>query len=122
MQIKGRKSKLHSESGQGATEYMLLISVVVIAVVASAYTFVPTFERGVKGLAFDVERILTEHEIGSVSGALQGVSVDIASTGGFGDGGVGTVSTGNSGGGMPLDVNAVPVPGTSIPGLPDDDD
>ena len=49
---------LHDETGQTATEYMLIISVVVIAVVAAAYTFVPTFRQGVADLAMDVSTIL----------------------------------------------------------------
>lgn len=46
------------ENGQTATEYMLIVSVVVIAVVAAAYTFVPTFQQGVADLADDVSTIL----------------------------------------------------------------
>ena len=46
------------ESGQTATEYMLIISVIVIAVVAAAYVFVPTFQNGVQSLATDVSTIL----------------------------------------------------------------
>ena len=45
---------------------MLLIGVVVIAVVAGAYTFVPTFNNGVRELAFDVAEALGTHKIGSV--------------------------------------------------------
>jgi len=49
---------LFDESGQTATEYMLIISVIVIAVVAAAYVFVPTFQEGVQALANDVSTIL----------------------------------------------------------------
>ncbi len=49
---------LLEESGQTATEYMLIISVIVIAVVAAAYVFVPTFQDGVSALATDVSTIL----------------------------------------------------------------
>ena len=56
----------HSESGQAGTEFMLAISVVVIAVVAMALAFVPSFSAGVNDLATDVERILRTHEIGEV--------------------------------------------------------
>lgn len=37
-------------SGQTSTELMLLISVVVVAVVAAAYRFVPRFREGVEQL------------------------------------------------------------------------
>lgn len=37
---------------------MLLVSVVVIAVVAAAYVFVPQFQKGVKELSNDVSTIL----------------------------------------------------------------
>lgn len=56
--MKSLKSFLADETGQTATEYMLIISVVVIAVVAAAYTFVPTFKQGVNSLAIDVSTIL----------------------------------------------------------------
>ena len=56
---------IFGEEGQTATEYMLIISVVVIAVVAAAYTFVPTFKKGVAELASDVETILQHGQIGS---------------------------------------------------------
>jgi Flp pilus assembly pilin Flp len=52
------RSFLFDETGQTATEYMLIISVVVIAVVAAAFTFVPTFQQGVADLAADVSTIL----------------------------------------------------------------
>lgn len=49
---------LSEESGQTATEYMLVISVVAIATVGSAYTFVPRFETGVNELGQDIYRAL----------------------------------------------------------------
>ena len=52
------------EEGQTATEYMLLISVIVIAVVAAAYIFVPTFQAGVSALSVDVSTILDTGCIG----------------------------------------------------------
>lgn len=45
--------------GQTATEYMLIISVVVIAVVAAAYEFVPLFKTGVQDLGNDVKQMLS---------------------------------------------------------------
>jgi len=53
------------EEGQSTVEYMLLISVIVIAIVAAAYIFIPTFEMGVKALAEDVKSILDTGKIGS---------------------------------------------------------
>lgn len=52
------------EEGQSTVEYMLLISVIVIAIVAAAYVFVPTFEAGVNDLANDVKKILSDGKIG----------------------------------------------------------
>ena len=49
---------LADEGGQTATEYMLIISVVVIAVVAAAYAFLPNFQDGVEELAEDVKFLL----------------------------------------------------------------
>jgi Flp pilus assembly pilin Flp len=60
------KNFIRGEEGQTATEYMLIISVIVIAVVAAAYTFVPTFQQGVAKLAGDVASILGTGKIGSV--------------------------------------------------------
>jgi Flp pilus assembly pilin Flp len=54
------KNFLADQTGQTATEYMLLISVIVIALVSSAYLFVPEFEAGVKDLAGDVRKGLEE--------------------------------------------------------------
>ncbi len=52
-----------SRRGQSTVEYMLLISVIVIAIVAAAYIFVPTFQQGVNNLALDVKDILSTGEI-----------------------------------------------------------
>lgn len=52
------KRFLSDEAGQTATEYMLIVSVVVIAVVAAAYQFIPAFKQGVASLAIDVSTIL----------------------------------------------------------------
>ncbi len=56
---------IHDEEGQSTVEYMLLISVIVIAVVAAAYAFVPIFKEGVLDLANDVKKILSTGKIGS---------------------------------------------------------
>lgn len=54
------KNFIRGEEGQTATEYMLIISVVVIAVVAAAYKFVPLFQEGVENLGQDVKKILSD--------------------------------------------------------------
>ena len=55
---------LKEEEGQSTVEYMLLISVIVIAIVAAAYVFIQPFKDGVLDLANDVKRILSEGKIG----------------------------------------------------------
>jgi Flp pilus assembly pilin Flp len=57
------KNFIRGEEGQTATEYMLIISVVVIAVVAAAYKFVPLFQEGVEKLGQDVKQILSDGQI-----------------------------------------------------------
>lgn len=59
------KNFIRGEEGQTATEYMLIISVVVIAVVAAAYKFVPLFSQGVDKLGQDVKQILSTGELKS---------------------------------------------------------
>jgi Flp pilus assembly pilin Flp len=59
------------ERGQSTVEYMLLISVIVIAIVAAAYVFVPEFEAGVKDLGKDVKKILSTGKIGSKVGTTR---------------------------------------------------
>lgn len=58
------KNFIRNEEGQTATEYMLIVSVIVIAVVAAAYVFVPQFQAGVQKLAEDVSTILDGGYIG----------------------------------------------------------
>jgi Flp pilus assembly pilin Flp len=55
---------IREEEGQTATEYMLLISVIVIAIVAAAYVFIDPFKAGVTKLAQDVSSILDSGKIG----------------------------------------------------------
>jgi len=57
---------LREEEGQSTVEYMLLISVIVIAIVAAAYVFVEPFRQGVLDLANDVKRILSDGKIGRI--------------------------------------------------------
>jgi hypothetical protein len=53
--------RLAGRSGQAASEYMMVVSVLVIAVVAVAYTFVPSFHHGVNDLASSVRVRLEKH-------------------------------------------------------------
>lgn len=48
-------------TGQTATEYMMVVSVIVIALVGASYAFVPTFQTGVEELGSDVSAILRDH-------------------------------------------------------------
>jgi hypothetical protein len=57
---------LRDEEGQSTVEYMLLISVIVIAIVAAAYVFIEPFKQGVQDLANDVKKILSDGKIGRV--------------------------------------------------------
>ncbi len=57
---------LRDEEGQSTVEYMLLISVIVIAIVAAAYVFVEPFRQGVQDLGNDVKKILSDGKIGRV--------------------------------------------------------
>jgi Flp pilus assembly pilin Flp len=57
---------LKDEEGQSTVEYMLLISVIVIAIVAAAYVFIDPFKQGVQDLANDVKKILSDGKIGRV--------------------------------------------------------
>ena len=51
------------EEGQSTVEYMLLISVVVIAIVAAAYVFLEPFQGGVSELGEDVKGGLNSGQI-----------------------------------------------------------
>lgn len=55
--------------GQTGTEYMLIISVVVIAVVAAAYTYIPEFQEGVIALGIKVKTIMDK---GCIEGCYRG--------------------------------------------------
>ena len=60
---------LRDEEGQSTVEYMLLISVIVIAIVAAAYVFIEPFKQGVLDLGKDVKKILSDGKIGRVGTA-----------------------------------------------------
>ena len=49
------KELLRDEEGQSTVEYMLLISVIVIAIVAAAYVFIEPFKQGVLDLGKDIK-------------------------------------------------------------------
>ena len=57
---------LKDEEGQSTVEYMLLISVIVIAIVAAAYVFIEPFKQGVLDLGKDIKKILSDGKIGRV--------------------------------------------------------
>ena len=57
---------IRDEEGQSTVEYMLLISVIVIAIVAAAYVFIDPFKQGVLDLAKDIKKILSDGKIGRV--------------------------------------------------------
>lgn len=50
--------KLKDQSGQTATEYMLIVAVVVFGTVAGASLLVPKFKQGMEKLATNVKTIL----------------------------------------------------------------
>src|SRR5438067_8774894 len=56
------------KAGQTSTEYMMIVSVLVMAVVAAGYAFLPSFQAGVQELSYDVSNILATH--GSVKNGL----------------------------------------------------
>lgn len=74
-----------AESGQTGTEYMIVISVIVVAVVASAYLFVPNFRDSVERMAFNVSDILDRGSIGGV-GLDRGASFAPVNPGDMGNG------------------------------------
>ncbi len=60
------RSFILEEEGQSTVEYMLLISVIVIAIVAAAFVFVPAMQKGVEELGKDVSGMLNTGKIGDV--------------------------------------------------------
>ena len=85
--------------GQSGSEYMMVISVVTIAVVGAAYMFVPQFHQGTLALGNDVKDIL-----GTGSSANRGVANGSTAGGNAPDGGDSTGGdTGSGGLGNPTD-------------------
>ena len=56
-------SIVRGRRGQSTVEYMMLVSVIVIAIVAAAYVLVPTFQKGVSDLATEVSTTLNTAHI-----------------------------------------------------------
>jgi Flp pilus assembly pilin Flp len=65
---------IEEQEGQSTVEYLLLISVIIVAIVAAAYVFLPTFKAGVKDLAGDVSTMLSDGNIGSTGTGRSGGS------------------------------------------------
>lgn len=59
--MRGRRQR-----GQTGTEYLLVISVIVIAVVGAAFVFVEPFRLGVEKLGRDVSQVLALGDIGGI--------------------------------------------------------
>ena len=57
-----KSSILRNQKGQSATEYMLLIAVIVIGLVAAASRIIPIFETGVKGLGENITETLKTNQ------------------------------------------------------------
>jgi Flp pilus assembly pilin Flp len=60
--MKRNKNIFKNERGQSATEYMLIIAVVVLGVVSAASHFIPVFNQAVAGLAQNVAGWLTTNQ------------------------------------------------------------
>ncbi len=54
--------RMRSRRGQSATEYMLVLAVVVLGLVSAASHFIPTFNQAVAGLAQNVAGWLTTNQ------------------------------------------------------------
>ena len=58
--MKNLSRLLKDQRGQTTTEYMLIIGVIVAAILAAAYIFVPQFKDGVKQLGENIKKTLSE--------------------------------------------------------------
>ena len=63
--------KIRKRSGQSTVEYMMLISVVVIAIVAPAYVFIPYFQEGTEDMGSDIKHTLGTGHIDRAGGGGQ---------------------------------------------------
>ena len=57
-----KSSILRNQKGQSATEYMLLIAVIVIGLVAAASRIIPKFQEGVNGLGENITETLKTNQ------------------------------------------------------------
>lgn len=57
-----RMNLLKDEGGQSATEYMLVVAVIVLGLISAASHFIPTFNQAVAGLAQNVSGWLTTNQ------------------------------------------------------------
>ena len=53
---------IKNRKGQSATEYMLVVAVIVLGLVSAASRFIPTFNEAVEGLAANVSGWLTTNQ------------------------------------------------------------
>ncbi len=60
--MRRQRGKKLNRKGQSATEYMLIIAVVVLGLVSAASHFIPTFNQAVEGLAQNVSGWLTTNQ------------------------------------------------------------
>jgi uncharacterized protein (UPF0333 family) len=60
--------------GVSTTEYVLLLSVIVIAIVAAAFVFVRGFQEGTQGVAEDVKALLSGEGNEAVASRDEGTS------------------------------------------------
>ncbi len=68
-------SRIGRKTGQVATEYGLVLSVLTIAVVAGAFVFVPGFRDGTSSLANDISTILDTQQIANMGSGAGGGGV-----------------------------------------------
>ncbi len=65
---------MYGRRGASTTEYVLLLSVLIIAIVAAAFVFVPMFQGGVAAVAQDVKALLEGEGNDAVASREEGAS------------------------------------------------
>ena len=60
--MKNLFKRIRSDRGQTATEYMLIVAVVVLALVAAAAKLVPKFKSGVEVMGGNIEKHLEKDQ------------------------------------------------------------
>ena len=98
--------RANARTAQTSTEYMMILSVLVIAVVAAGYAFLPSFQAGVQELSYDVSNMLATH--GSVKNGL-GLAAASASGDGVSSTSASTPARGPRPGGGTTNDPVVPV-------------